>query len=107
MQAIGIKELQTNPAILTKTLDSKEYMMLTKHSKPIGLAISFDDKIVTDGLKTALMIDAYKKALLSLGQLSKALDKSTQETLKILSAMGIDVVDYDFDDDLTNIETFV
>jgi predicted HTH domain antitoxin len=82
-------------------------MMLTKHSKPIGLAISFDDKIVTDGLKTALMIDAYKKALLSLGQLSKALDKSTQETLKILSAMGIDVVDYDFDDDLTNIETFV
>jgi predicted HTH domain antitoxin len=107
MQAIGIKELQTNPAILTKTLDSKEYMMLTKHSKPIGLAISFDDKIVTDGLKTALMIDAYKKALLSLGQLSKALDKSTQETLKILSAMGIDVVDYDFNDDLTNIETFV
>jgi predicted HTH domain antitoxin len=107
MQTIGIKELQTNPALLTKTLESKEYMMFTKHSKPIGLAISFDDRIVTEGLKTALMIDAFKNGLLSLGQLSKGLEKSTQETLKMLSAMGMDVIDYDFDDDLKAIETLV
>jgi len=66
MQAIGIKDLQTNPAILTRSLEADEYTMITKRSKPIGMAFSFDDTIVTDGLKTALMIDAYKKGYLSL-----------------------------------------
>jgi len=36
MNSLGIKDLQTNPANLTKALDKKEYTLITKHSKPIG-----------------------------------------------------------------------
>ena len=46
MQTIGIKYLQTNPATLTKALEAHEYTVITKHSKPIGLAVSFDDVIL-------------------------------------------------------------
>ena len=106
MQTIGIKELQTNPAVLTRSLEANEYTMITKRSKPLGIAVSFDDAVITDGLKTSLMIDAYRKGHLSLGQVAEALAISKRETMKMLSLMGIDVIDYDFEEDLKFAENF-
>ena len=107
MQTIGIKELQTNPALLTRSLEADEYTMITKRSKPIGMAFSFEDTIVTDGLKTALMIDAYKKGYLSMGQFASALNINHEEGMKLLSMMGIDVIDYDFEDDMKFMDSFL
>ena len=107
MQTIGIKDLQINPAILTKALEAEEYTLITKRSKPLGIAFSFDDKIVTHGLKTALIIDAYKKSLLSLGQVSKSLDISKRDAMKMISLLGIDIIDYDFLDELKDLDTFL
>ncbi|MGZ5209176.1 MAG: hypothetical protein ACXWB0_09180 [Sulfuricurvum sp.] len=106
MQTIGIKDLQLNPAILTNSLQNDEYTMITKHSKPIGIALSFNDAIISDGLKTALMVDAYKKGYISLGQLGKSLDISHKKAMKMLSLMKIDVVDYDFKDDVKFLDSF-
>jgi predicted HTH domain antitoxin len=106
MQTIGIKDLQKNPAILTRSLAADEYTMITKRSTPIGLAISFDDTIIDSGLKTALMVDAYKKGYLSLGQFSKSIALEKEEALKVLSMMGVDVVDYDFEDDMKFLDAF-
>ncbi|PHS36913.1 MAG: hypothetical protein COB07_11865 [Sulfurovum sp.] len=105
MNTIGIKDLQINPAKLTRALEAHEYTMITKRSKPIGIAIAFDEAIVTQGLQTALLIDAYKKGDLSLGQVSRAMDLSKKETMKTLSLMGVDVVDYDFKDDIQTINS--
>ncbi len=107
MQTIGIKELQTNPALLTRSLEADEYTMITKRSKPIGMAFSFDDTIVTDGLKTALMIDAYKKGYLSMGQFANALNLHHEDAMKLLSMMGVDVIDYDFEDDMKFMDGFL
>ena len=107
MKTIGIKDLQINPATLTKALEKDEYTMITKRSKPIGFAISFHDEIITEGLKTALMADAYKNGYLSLGQVAKALDIDKGEAMKLLSSMGLDVVEYDFEDDMKEIENLL
>jgi len=107
MQTIGIKDLQVNPAILTRSLEADEYTMITKRSKPIGLALSFNDTIITKGLKTSLMLDAYKKGLLSLGQVAEALDISKEKAMKLLSTIGIDVVEYDFKDDMKGMDSFL
>lgn len=107
MKTIGIKDLQINPAILTRSLEADEYTMITKRSKPIGLALSFNDSIITEGLKTSLMIDAYKQGLLSLGQVAQALEISKEKTMKLLSSMGIDVVAYDFQDDMKSMDSLL
>lgn len=107
MQTMGIKDLQINPATLTKALEAHEYTLITKRSKPLGIALAFDDKIVTEGLKTALLIDAYQKSLLSLGQLSTSLELTKRETMKMLSLSGIDVIDYDFKDELEGLDSFL
>jgi len=107
MQTIGIKELQTNPALLTRSLEADEYTMITKRSKPIGMAFSFEDTIITDGLKTALMIDAYKKGYLSMGQFANSLNMNHEEAMKLLSMMGVAVIDYDFEDDMKFMDGFL
>jgi hypothetical protein len=104
MQTIGIRELQTNPAIFTKALENHEFTMITKHSNPIGIAIAFDDAVVAHGLKTALLVEAYRKADLSMGQFCKAMKLPVEDGMKLLSLMGVDVVDYDFNEDLATLE---
>ncbi len=106
MQTIGIRELQTNPAIFTKALENNEFTMITKRSTPIGVAIAFDDTILSKGLKTSLLIEAYKNGSLSMGQLSRTLGASTEDTMQMLSMMGINVIDYDFKEDLSSMDAF-
>ena len=54
MKTIGIRDLQVNPATLTKALESKQYTLITKRSTPIGIAISFNDDILANGLKKTI-----------------------------------------------------
>jgi len=107
MQTIRIKDLQINPAILTKTLENKEYAIITKRSNPIGIAVSFDEQILSKGLKTALLIDGYKNGNISLGQLSKELQISKQKAMKLLSMLGVDIIEYDFTEELNSLDNFL
>ena len=107
MNSLGIKDLQTNPARLTRALEAHEYTLITRHSKPIGIALSFDDEILNSGMKTAILLDAYKSSAISLGQFCRALSISNKKAMKMLSLMNIDVVDYDFNDDLKTINNLL
>jgi len=107
MKIIKIKELQKNPSSLIRYLEYNEYVLITKKNKPIGIAISFNDKIITNALKTSILIEAYENSLISLGELAKALNMSKEEVLKFLSTLGIDVINHDFNEDLETIKEFL
>ena len=107
MQTIGIKDLQINPTILTKILENKDYAIITKRSSPIGIAVALDEQIISMGLKTSLLIDSYKSGKISLGQLSKAMNISKQKAMKLLSLMKIDIIEYDFQDDMRTLDSFL
>jgi len=105
MLTIGIKELKDNPAILTKGVEDKdEYVFISKRGKPIAVAMSLDNEVLEHGFKKWILIKAYKKGDLSLGQLSKALGKSYADTMQMLGALGVAVIEYDLDDDIPTIE---
>lgn len=61
-----------------RAIEANEYTLITKRNKPIGLTLSLNDDVITNSLKTALMLDAYKKGYLSLGQLANSLEKDKQ-----------------------------
>ena len=104
MQVIGIKELQTNPAKLTQAFQQRDYLLITKHGQPLGLALPFDDKLMDQGLSTWLAIKSFQSGDLSLGQLSKTLGKNQHDTIKFLGHLGVAIADYDFAEDLKAIE---
>lgn len=105
MLTVGIKEIKNNPSIITKGVEDKDdYLFISKRGKPIAVAMSLDNEVFDYGFKKWILIKAYKKGDLSLGQLSKALNLSYVDTMKMLGTLGINVIDYDLSDDLDTIE---
>lgn len=100
MKSIGIKELKSNPGLISKTIENGEYLLISKRGKPIAIATSLDDEVLDMGLKKWILIDSFKRGALSLGQLSRALDIPYMETVKLLDLLKIPVLDYDLEDDL-------
>lgn len=100
MQTVGIKELKTNPSVLTKTIEANDYLLISKRGKPFALTTALDNTLFDFGLKTWLLTRAYAENGLSLGQLSSSLGKSYSDTVKLLSLLNIPVLDYDLADEL-------
>ncbi|MDZ7752346.1 MAG: UPF0175 family protein [Gammaproteobacteria bacterium] len=100
MRAVGIKELRTNPSLLSKALEDREYLLITKRGKPIGIASAFEDGVLDLGLKKWLAIRSFEAGDLSLGQVAQVFDKSKEETMRLLACLGIAIADYDLDQDL-------
>ena len=105
MLSVGIKEIKNNPSIISKGVENRDdYLFISKRGKPIAVAMSLDNEVFEHGFKKWVLIKAYKKGDLSLGQLSKALNLSYLETMEILGILGVPVIDYDLDDDIETIE---
>ncbi|MEN8130415.1 MAG: UPF0175 family protein [Pseudomonadota bacterium] len=104
MRTIGIKELKINPGLIAKALNEQEYVMITRHGRPLGLVTSFDNQVLDVGLKQWLCIKAYAVGDLSLGQLAKCLELTKAETMQALSELGVPVADYNLQEDLETIE---
>ena len=107
MQSIGLKELKTNPGIISQTIEQHEYLLISKRGKPIAVATGLDDQVFDHGLKKWILIQAFSKGSLSLGQLSNALGQSYTKTIELLNLLQIPVLDYDLEDELNTIESLM
>ena len=76
MQVIGIKELQTNPGKLTKAFQDNDYLLITKHGQPLGLALPFAEGVMEQGLLPWFAIKGFQSGDLSL-------DNSAKHSVKI------------------------
>lgn len=107
MQTVGIRDLQLNPASFTKPLESNEFVMITKRGKPLGIATSLNDDALHHGLIESMVLKAFNQGDISLGQLAKSLNLTKRETMKYLELVNIPITDYDFKDELKNVEAFL
>jgi len=105
MQMAGIKEIKTNPGLISKAIEDHQYLLISKRGKPIAIATALDDKVFDIGLKKWILIQAFKTGDLSLGQLSHSLDKTYSETTKLLALLNIPLIDYDLDDEMGVIDS--
>jgi len=105
MQMAGIKEIKANPGLISKTIEDHQYLLISKRGKPIAIATALDDKVFDLGLKKWILIQAFKSGDLSLGQLSRSLDKTHAETSKLLDLLNIPLLDYDLDDEMDVVDS--
>lgn len=104
MNTIGIKELQTNPGKLSKSLVNDEYTLITRRGTPLGLALPFSDAMMEHGFRRWVVIKAFQAGDLSLGQLAEALGKNKHQTLALLGDLNIPFADYDLEQDLETLD---
>lgn len=60
MPVIGIKELQTKLGKLTKGFQERNYLLITKPGQLLGLALSFAENIMKQGLMPWFAIKGFQ-----------------------------------------------
>ena len=95
MQSIAIRELRNNPANLTHSLEQNEYVFITKHGKPIGVAVPLSNESLSFGLTRATALQAWRNGDISLGKMAELLEMDKEELRKILADMKLPIIDYD------------
>ena len=83
------------------------YYILIVNSRWRCVATSFEEDILRHGLLESLVLRAFEKGDISLSQLSRSLQLSKSETMKLLSLHNIPITDYPLEEDLKGIECFL
>ena len=89
MQALTIRDLQTNPSKLTQYLGRNESVFVTKHGVPIGITIPLNDDVLSLGIKKAGALELYKRGAISMGKCAEILNISKNEMMKLLNDLKI------------------
>jgi prevent-host-death family protein len=97
MASIAIRELRNSPSNLTRSLEQDEYVFITKHGKPIGVAIPLSNDNLRFGLTRATVLQAWKQGDLSLGKMAELLEISKVELREILADMNLPILSEDAD----------
>ena len=98
MNSIAIRELRNSPSNLTRSLEQDEYVFITKHGKPIGVAVPLSNDNLRFGLTRATALQAWKQGDLSLGKMAELLQINKTQLRETLSAMHLPVITEDVDD---------
>ncbi len=98
MHSIAIRELRNNPASLTHCLERNEYVFITKHGKPIGVALPLTDENLSIGLAKAAALQAWRNGDISLGKMAELLEMPKDELRQLLARMNLPVLDYPVDE---------
>ena len=98
MHSIAIRELRNNPASLTHSLEQNEYVFITKHGKPIGVAVPLTDENLCIGLTKATALQAWRNGDISLGKMAELLKMDKRDLRHLLSLMNLPMIDYPADE---------
>ncbi|WP_020558124.1 UPF0175 family protein [Thiofilum flexile] len=94
MHTISIREMRNNPSYLTQSLEQDEYVFITKHGKPIGIAIPLSDANLTIGLTKATALQAWRRGDISLGKFAELVEMNKNTLRQVLTQMNLPTIDY-------------
>ncbi len=94
MQTYSVRDLREHTGDIIHGAEEGKLALITKHSKPVFLAVPFNEIMLENGLQIALAIELYREHIVSLGKASKIAKLSIEEFLEKLTALSIAIVDY-------------
>lgn len=93
MQAVAIKELRNHPNHLTDPLERNEHVIITRHGKPIGVAVPLNDENLRIGLARAAALQAWRAGEISLGKMAELLQMTEDDLRTLIAGLGLAVID--------------
>ena len=93
-----VRDLRERTGELIRDAETGELSVVTKHGRPVFIAIPFDENVVKSGVPLALAVKLFQEEVLSLGKAAKFAGCSVAEFTERLSEAGIASVRYSADD---------
>ncbi len=107
MDIFSVRDLREHTGALIQDAESGKLSLITKHGRPVFLAIPFTEDLLQLGLRAALAANLYKDGILTLEKAAKISGYSLESFITMLSQLGISIIHYtikDVDEELKDFE---
>ena len=94
MDAFTVRDLRERTGELIRDAEAGKLSVVTKHGKPVFVAVPLDDQLLEDGLRVALAIKLFEEEVLSLGKAARFAEMPTETFLDRLRTRSVAVVRY-------------
>ena len=98
MDTFTVRDLREHTGDLIHDAEAGKLSLITKHGRPIFLAVPFDDKMLVLGLRFHLAVKLYRDDVCSIEKAAKLAGESFESFIQKLGDLGVPVVQYDIDD---------
>jgi antitoxin (DNA-binding transcriptional repressor) of toxin-antitoxin stability system len=93
MQAVAVKDLRNHPSHLTGPLERNEHVVITRHGKPIGVAVPLNDENLSIGLARATALQAWRAGEISLGKMAELVQMDKNELRALVAGLELPIID--------------
>jgi predicted HTH domain antitoxin len=94
MHTYSVRDLREHTGDLIHGAEEGNLALITKHSKPVFLAVPFNEFMLLNGIQVAVAVEVYRQHVVSLGKAAKIAKLPIEEFMEKLAAFGIPIVDY-------------
>lgn len=106
MEIFTVRDQRNRTGELIRVAETGRLSVVTKHGKPVFVAVPFDDALFACGVRTSLAIKLFDEGVVTLAQAAKLAGLGIEEMIERAGAARVAVVQQtpeDLDDDLAAI----
>ncbi len=93
MQSFAVRDLREHTGELVRNAESGEYSVVSKHGKPLFVALPFDDRLLRAGVTVALADKLVGSGELSVAAGAKLANMPYASYLRHLGEIGFSMLD--------------
>ena len=94
MDTFTVRDLRERTGTLIHDAEKGKLSLITKHGRPVFLAVPFTQDLLDFGLRPAIAIKLYKEETLSLEKAAKFAGVTIETFIEKLGQLGIPTVSY-------------
>lgn len=94
MDTFTIRDLRERTGELVHDAETGQLSVVTKHGRPVFVAVPFDENIVKSGVNVALAVKLFQEGVLSSAKAARFAGLKVAGFDAYLTRLGIPVVDY-------------
>jgi len=95
MDTFTVRDLRERTGELIRDAEAGELSVVTKHGKPVFIAVPLDEMVVKSGVNVALAVKLFAEEVLSLEKAARFANCTTSEFSEYLGLQGVATVRYD------------
>ena len=98
MDTFTVRDLREHTGTLIHDAEAGKLSLITKHGRPVFLAVPFSEDLLKSGLRITMAILLYQEDTLTLGKAAKLAGLSIETFIEKLGSLGIPSVKYSAED---------
>ena len=98
MDTFTVRDLREHTGALIHDAEAGKLSLITKHGRPVFLAVPFSQDLLNLGLRTALAVKLFEDEIVTMEKATKIANLSIESFIDTLGQLGIPAVSYPAED---------